>query len=192
MRLVLTGRHVEITPALRALVDRKLGKLRRVLNESVVSAQVVLARERHRHLAEITLHARGDHVLHGLGIAGAWETSLAEAVEKLRQQGDRLKGKWQERKRHALPVKALAEGLPPRRRRPAAPESALPGLDGRPRVIPVPRYAVKPMSVEEAALAIADPGARETFLVFRNAATDAINVVYRRRDGNVGLIEPEA
>ena len=55
MRLELTGRHLDITPALRRLVDAKLGKLERVLNDSAVSAQVVLAREKHRHLTEITL-----------------------------------------------------------------------------------------------------------------------------------------
>jgi len=59
----------------------------------------------------------------------------------------------------------------------------------RPRVRRVPRYPVKPMTVEEAALNVeAGDG---TFLVFRNAATDSINVVYRRKDGDLGLIEPE-
>jgi putative sigma-54 modulation protein len=57
------------------------------------------------------------------------------------------------------------------------------------RVRRVPRYPVKPMTVDEAALAV-DSG-DDTFLVFRNAATDSINVVYRRKDGHLGLIEPE-
>ena len=58
MRLSLTGRHLDITPALRRLVTSRIEKLERVLNDGALSAQVVLAREKHRHLTEITLHAR--------------------------------------------------------------------------------------------------------------------------------------
>ncbi|MBE3111674.1 MAG: HPF/RaiA family ribosome-associated protein, partial [Acidobacteria bacterium] len=54
MRLVLTGRHVEITPALRALTGERLAKLDRVFSDGIVSAQVVLTLERHRHVVEIT------------------------------------------------------------------------------------------------------------------------------------------
>ena len=75
MRLELTGRHVEITPTLRRLVEGKLGKLERMLNDSAVSAQAVLTREKHRHRAEITLHARGEKFLHGVGNTGSWEAS---------------------------------------------------------------------------------------------------------------------
>ena len=59
MRLELTGRHVEITPAIRTLVDRKLSRLTRLLNDSLVSAQIVLTREKYRHLTEISVHLRG-------------------------------------------------------------------------------------------------------------------------------------
>jgi len=69
MRLMLTGRNVEISPALREMVERRLAKLERLLADSAVSAQVVLTRERHRHVTDVTLHARGDHVLSGLGAA---------------------------------------------------------------------------------------------------------------------------
>lgn len=187
MRFLLTGRHVEITPALRRLVDNKLAKLGRMLNDSLVSAQVVVWREKYRHIVEMSVHARGDHLLHGLGDTGAWESSLTEAAEKISQQAKKLKGKWQERKRHATPVKVIAAETPAggqRRTRAAEPE------EGRRPVVRPSRYAVKPMTIEEAALAIED--AREAFLVFRNATTDAVNVVYRRKDGNLGLIEPDA
>ena len=72
MRLELTGRHVDIT-ALRRLVDTKLAKLERLLNDSAVSAQAVLTREKNRHRADITLHARGEKFLHGVGESGSWE-----------------------------------------------------------------------------------------------------------------------
>src|SRR5262245_55565191 len=99
MRFELTGRHVDITPALRRLVEGKLAKLERMLNDSAVSAQAVLTREKHRHRADITLHARGEKFLHGVGSAVAWEPSVSMAIEKITQQAHKVKGKWQERKR---------------------------------------------------------------------------------------------
>src|SRR6266700_8043040 len=108
MRLELTGRHVDITPALRRLVDSKLAKLERLLNNSVVSAQAVLTREKHRHRTDITLHARGEKFLHGVGDSGRWETSVSAAIEKLTQQAHKVKGKWQERKRRGSAKGALA------------------------------------------------------------------------------------
>jgi putative sigma-54 modulation protein len=62
--------------------------------------------------------------------------------------------------------------------------------DAGTRIIRARRYAVKPMSVDEAALEVTD--GRDAFIVFRNATTDTINVLFRRPDGNLGLIEPEA
>ena len=62
--------------------------------------------------------------------------------------------------------------------------------DGGMRIIRARRYAVKPMSVDEAAMEVAD--GRDAFLVFRNSSTEEINVLFRRADGNLGLIEPEA
>ena len=113
MRLELTGRHVEITPNLRRLVEGKLAKLERMLNDSAVSAQAVLTREKHRHRAEITLHARGEKFLHGVGNTGSWEGSLADAIEKLGQQAQKVKGKWQGRKRRGPKNGAVAEDLEP-------------------------------------------------------------------------------
>src|SRR5512143_2735728 len=115
MRLALTGRHVEITPALQRLAERKVGKLDRLLNDGIVSAQEVLTLQKHRHVVDIRAHARGDHVLHGLGDADAWETSFSDAIEKIAQQLQKVKGKWQQRKRRAAPAKvvAAAEAPPP-------------------------------------------------------------------------------
>src|ERR1041384_1537937 len=98
MRLELTGRHVEITPTLRRLVDTKLAKLERMLNDSAVSAQAVLTREKYRHRVEITLHARGEKFLHGVGSAVNWETSITQAVDKILQQAQKVKGKWEGRR----------------------------------------------------------------------------------------------
>jgi putative sigma-54 modulation protein len=181
MRLLLTGRDVEISPAVRRLVERKLAKLDRQTERAVVSAQVVLALERHRHLTEVTLHARGDHIAHAVGDTGAWETSLVEAVDKVAQQLRKVKGRWEARKRAGSAVRRAVRG--------DVPAAARPGRPQHTSVRRAPRYPVKPMTVDEAALAIDE--AEHPFLVFRNAETDEVNVVYRRKDGRVGLIEPE-
>ncbi len=178
MRLELTGRHVEITPELRKLVEKRLAKLDRLLAGGIVSVQAVLTLEKYRHTSEFTVHARGDRFLHALEHTNAWESSVTAAVGKIEQQLTRVKGKWQERKRRAASARlAPAE--------PAAPAPEPKAL----RVRRAPRYPVKPMTVDEAALAL-DSG-DDAFLVFRNAATDAIGVMYRRKDGQLGLIEPE-
>lgn len=181
MSLLLTGRNTEIGPAIRQLVDRKLAKLHRLLNDSLVSAQVVLTREKYRHISEITIHARGDHMLHGLGDASDWPLSLKEAVDKIAQQAHKLKGKWAKGKRRGT----SARRLPISRSSSIAPEIDV----SAPRVIRAPRHVVKVMKVEEAALKMASD--EDVFLVFRDASNDSINVLYRRRDGHLGLIGPD-
>ncbi|HZP49196.1 MAG TPA: ribosome-associated translation inhibitor RaiA [Vicinamibacterales bacterium] len=191
MRLELTGRHVEITPTLRRLVDAKLAKLERMLRDSAVSAQAVLTREKYRHRVEITLHARGEKFLHGLGNTGAWESSVSQAIEKITQQAQRVKGKWQERKRQG-PVKGVpiageapeAVSVAPAAPRPRA------GRVRMPRILHAERQAVKTMTVADAARQI--DGHADTIVVFRDAETSAVSVLYRRRDGELTLVATEA
>src|ERR1043166_9078727 len=186
MRLELTGRHVEITPALRRLVEGKLAKLERMLNDSAVSAQAVLTREKHRHRAEITLHARGEKFLHGVGNTGSWEGSLADAVEKLGQQAQKVKGKWQERKRRG--AKSAEAGAGETETSPAAAPSR--ERVRMPRIFRASRQAMKAMSVSDAAREIDADG--DSIVVFRDTETASISVLYRRRNGELTLVQTEA
>jgi putative sigma-54 modulation protein len=187
MRLDITGRHVEITPPLRQLIDKRLARTVRLLNDSVISAQVILTKEKYRHRTEIILHARGDHLMRGLGEGNGWPISLRQAAEKVEQQAQKLKGKWVEGKRakagRRAPRAAAAAGAtgPVRRAHGDADQGG--------RVIRATRYPVKPISIEDAALRLEDQD--ETFVVFRNAETNAVSILYRRTDGNLGLIEPD-
>ena len=176
MRLDITGRHVEIGASLRQLIHRRLAKLERLLNDNAISAQIILTKEKYRHRTEILIHARGDHMLRGLGEGAAWPVSLRDAAAKIEQQAQTLKGKWRERKRRGAGAREIA-----------APPSIEPTNNRR--VIRATRYAVKPMSVEDAALRVSSGS--ETFVVFRNADSDAVSILYRRNDGNYGLIEPD-
>ena len=200
MRLELTGRHVTITPALRKLVEQRLSHLLRMLNDSAVSAQVVLTKEKTRVHADVTVHARGEHFLHGEASGRTVPTALSAAVDKIDRQADKLKSKWTQGKRRRISAAKAAAAAPrPERggrgftaeRRPSRGPAAGEGGEGtRPRIIRSRRYAVKPMSIEDAAAEIGD--GNDGVIVFRNSVNDAVTVMYRRPDGNIGLIEPEA
>jgi putative sigma-54 modulation protein len=177
MRLDITGRHVEITPAVRQLIARRLARLERMLNDAAVSAIITLTKEKYRVRTEIAVHTKGDHLLRGNGEGNALPVSVRMATEKIEQQAQTLKGKWDGRKRKGAGSRVV----------PAPPREA---AAGAPRIVRATRYAVKPMSVEDAALRV-DGGSGETFVVFRNAETDAVSILYRRKDGNLGLIEPD-
>jgi putative sigma-54 modulation protein len=195
MRLELTARHFRITAPVRQLVDECLEKLDRLLHDRALSLQVVLDEEKYRHRVEMTLHARGENFFHGAGSGRDWETALNQALGKVNQQARKLKGKWDDGKRRGVSAaKGSSAALRPERggkglgeRGRATPE----GPEHREvRVIRARRYDVRPMSVDDAAVEVAKGEA--TFLVFRNDQTDVVSVLFRRPDGNLGLIEPDA
>jgi putative sigma-54 modulation protein len=191
MRLELTGRHLRITPPLRRLVEEGLEKLDRLLHDSAVSMQVVLYQEKYRHRVEATLHARGENFLHGTGSGRDWETSLNQALGKINQQARKLKGKWNGRKRRGISAAKAGSAAPrPERGGKGFGESRVVTDDGATRdvrIIRARRYAVKPMSIDDAADQVGD--STDAFVVFRNADTDAVTVLFRRPDGHLGLIE---
>src|SRR3981081_1669564 len=100
MRLELRGHNAAVTPGLRRFVEEKLGKLERLLDDPAVSAHAILSVEKHRHIADITLHARGERFLHGLGDSGNWETSLTQAIAKISHQGQKLKSRRKDKRQH--------------------------------------------------------------------------------------------
>ena len=198
MRLELTGRHVEITAALRRLVDRKLARLERMLNDSALSAQIVLTAEKRSRRADVTLHARGAKFLHGGGSAATWEPSLSQAMDKIAQQARKIKGKWQEPKRRSAKGTPIAgesreavlvrpaAGQPAGRPRPSA-DAIRPRM---PRILRASRQTLKAMSIGDAARQVDANG--EGVVVFRDAETEAISVLFRHANGELTLVETEA
>jgi putative sigma-54 modulation protein len=186
MRLDITGRHVDITPTLRQLIERRLDRVERLLNDSALSATVILTLEKYRHRTEIILHVRGDKLMRGLGEGNAWTLSVRQAVEKVEQQAKKVKGKWGERKRSDTRRRVPRTVRAANAIRPPRPERSEPDV---PRVIRATRYAIKPMSVDDAALRIEQ--STESFIVFRNPESSVLSIVYRRKDGQLGLIEPD-
>ena len=136
MRLELTGHQIEISPGLRHLVERKLAKVARVLNNAGVSAGVVAKKEKVNNVIEITLHARGERFMHAVGKAGTWQAAMTGAVAKLLHQTEKVKGVWQERKRRGPAARSVK--TPKRVRKSAARKPAgltAPATPGRARAV---------------------------------------------------------
>src|SRR6188768_3463329 len=173
MRLELTGRHARITPGIRRLVDERLQKLDRLLHDRAISLQVVFYLEKYRHRVEMTLHARGEHFLHGTGSGTGWELAVNQALGKINQQARKLKGKWDEGKRQRISAAKAAPAAPrperagrgagePRRRADGD------GAVRAPRVVRVRSRAAKPMTIEDAAAELGD--GNDAVIVFRNSS----------------------
>lgn len=175
MQLSVTGRNLEITDALRGYAEEKLRRLTKYL-ENIVTAHVVLSVAKHRHIAEVTLRVR-DLTMRAEESTDDLYSSIDLVVEKLERQLLRYKER----------IVAHASRSGNRGGRPAAVTG---GSGEEPRVVKTKRFAMKPAEVDEAILQMNLLG--HSFYVFRNARTEEVNVIYRRRDGNYGLIEPEA
>jgi putative sigma-54 modulation protein len=189
MKLTVTGRHFVVSDATRKLIAEKLDHLR-VINNAIHSAQCTLSREQQLVVCELTVHASGDHVLHGVGSHAQIGPAVSAAVAKVKTQATRLADRWKSRRRSgagksaAMPEPAA---VPDRARtRPKPQETA----ETAPRVIRSRGAALKPMSVDDAILALSS--APNPFLVFRQASSENVAILFRRPDGNYGLIEPEA
>jgi putative sigma-54 modulation protein len=178
MKLSVTGRHMDVTAAVRQQIEQKLRRLDRVLNDSAISAQCVLSQQRGMTVCELIVHARQDHTLHGLGRHAQLGRAVTLAVDKVMQQAQRLKDRWQTRRRGAV------NGA-----RTAAPVAERLPVEGGPRVIRYRPSTVKPMSVEDAVQQLS-AGAQQV-LVFRDADSDAVAVLWRRPDGNFWLLGSE-
>jgi putative sigma-54 modulation protein len=176
MKVEFTGRQTGIPDELRRLAERKLQKVGRLL-PAVTRAHVILAVDKHRQVAEVSVHSR--HMdLAAVEVSANPRLSVTGAIDKLVRQAQRQQARRRERKGAATPRRATLPA-PERESDPSAP-----------RVVRSRRTAVKPMTLDEAVLEM--EGRADGVLVFRDAATERVHVLFRRKDGNLGLIEPGA
>ena len=187
MRLELTGRQTDITDGVRRLIGTKLAKLERLLNDAAVSAQVVVSREKIGHRADITLHARGERFLHGNGQGENLGAAVAEAVEKLVQQARKVKGKYEGRKRQTVKTPEALDLEPTETR--AKPARVSRTRVTPPRMVKAPRQTIRTLSAAEAAALAGGNGAP---VIFLDAETLRIAVVYRAAGGDLTLVETRA
>lgn len=184
MNLEIVGRHVEITPTVRDFALDKLRKLEKLL-DGPLEVHLVLLSEKHRQQAELQVKSRTS-VLSGAVETADLFASISEAVDKIERQALKLKEKITGRRRRegtraseaAAVLSSEVEVL-----------EGEPGADGPLRIIPSERYRLKPLTPEDAVLELEGTG--EDILVFRDSASYRVNVVFRRRDGHFGLVDPE-
>ena len=177
MEFEFTGRHTDITPAIEQLARKELGKLDKMLDSAPMRAHVTVSSEKHRKRTEIVVYWR-DSVFTAVGENTDVGQSVTSAAQRVAKQALRLKEKFQTRKRGRASLKEVAP----------VPGGSIPAAPAAVRIIAARRYRVKPMTPEEAALLLADSD--DLFIVFRDAESNKIGVLYNRTDGNYGLIEP--
>lgn len=171
MQVMVTFRRVRSTKGLRQHAEEKVQHAVRFLHRPI-EAHVILSVEKQRHIAEVQV--TGSRLnLTATEETGDLYSAIDLAATKLERQAKKQMAKYKDRKtnNHTLPIPSAGDG-----RRAGA-------------VIHTQRIAVKPMSVGEAVLQL--KLIKNDFLLFKNAATEMLSVVYRRKDGNYGLIEPE-
>jgi len=176
MKFEYTGRHIEVTPALKSHVEEHFKRIDHLFDGKPSKAHVIIEVERGRHRSEIILTWRKE-VLNATTTNSDMYKSLAESVAKLEKQALKIKSKIND-KNHKKDKTAIT----------ATPADEAAAAPRRGRIIAARRYAIKPMSDEEAVMML-DDGA-DSFLVFRNAANQRVSVIYKRKDGNYGLIQP--
>ena len=176
MKFEYTGRHIEVTPALKSHVEEHFERIKHLFNGKPAKAHVIIEVERGRHRSEIVLSWRKD-VLTAATTNSDMYLSLSQTIDKLEKQALKIKSKIID-KNHKKDKSAITGA--------AANEAR--NEPSRPRIINARRYAIKPMTDDEAALILAD--APDSFLVFRNSSSERVAVIYKRKDGNYGLIQP--
>ena len=171
MRISITGKNLEISSYMREVAEKKLAKLDRYFPQDT-EAQVTLSVEKSRHIVEVTI-PHGGRLIRAEEISTDMYASLDNVLDKLEKQifhnRTRLEKSLRQDAFDDLHFDEEDE-------------------DEAPRIVRYKQFSFKPMSEEEAMLQIELLG--HSFYVFENAETGSINVLYKRNDGNYGLIEP--
>ncbi|MER3431431.1 MAG: ribosome-associated translation inhibitor RaiA [Blastocatellia bacterium] len=176
MKFEYTGRHIEVTPALKSHVEAHFKRIQHLFDGKPAKAHIIIEVFRGRHRSEIIVTTKK-----GLFTATTTNSdmykSLSETISKIEKQVLKTKNKIIDSHHKAKRKTAIGSG-----------NGAVEPEPKKPRIITARRYAIKPMTAEEAALFLDDQATE--FLVFRKAENQKVAVIYRRKDGNYGLIEP--
>ncbi|MCL6547310.1 MAG: ribosome-associated translation inhibitor RaiA [Alicyclobacillus sp.] len=188
MNIQVRGDHMEVTPALQEYAERKIGRLERYFDgppETPVS--VTMSVERGIHRVEVALQVHG-FIFRAEERSGDMYASIDLVADKLEQQINKHKAKVNQKFRDRGVRTRIRDGSGAAAAGGAGAVTA--NLkEAEDRLVRVKRFALKPMDVEEAMLQLELLG--HDFFVFANAETDEVNVLYRRKDGNYGVIVPQ-
>jgi putative sigma-54 modulation protein len=180
MDMVVKGRHMEVSPELRAYAEEKVGKVGKILESMIMSIEVELYHERNRSIdngqvAEVTVYTKGP-VIRAREASTDMKAAIDLVTEKLETQARKLKGKLRDKHSPKAAAAAPFEGVDEEVEEPEH------------SIVNTKTIDLKPMTTEEAMLQIELLG--HDFLLFSSAETDLVSVLYRRRDGDYGLLEP--
>jgi putative sigma-54 modulation protein len=182
MDLEFIGRNTEVTEQQRAIARKKFQRMDKYFN-AVHEARVTLSQEKHRVSVEAYIRGK-DFEVAASSETGDWSSSLQEVVGKLEEQARRMKQRLTGRKRQR---ERESEGSGSTWQVDVVDQDSVRG--GQPRVVESKHVPVLPMTVEEAALQL--EASSDDFIVFREADSDKVSVLYRRRDRTYGLVTPE-
>ena len=188
MKTSLTARNLELNDRIRTEIERKLTRLDRKLHPLSEANVELIAHASHAsesaHVAEVTLVSNG-HVMRSTSAGATPMAAFDVVLDKLERQIVRTKEKPRSvRERHSDEVESVLH----REALGTIDPQARPATDGRPSVVKIKRFDMLPMFEEDAIAQMEELG--HAFFVFLNAETDAVAVLYRRRDGSYGVIEP--
>jgi len=180
MEIIVKGRHIDVTDALRAYAEDKIGRVAKYFDQ-IKKIEIEFTDEKNPSIVnsktvEVTVFPKGP-ILRAKESSGDMYASIDMVVDKLERQIKRFKDKTYKASKNAPSLGEIAQS------RMAAGER-----EAVPRIVKVKQVAVKPMAPEEATMQMELLG--HDFFVFTNAETEEINVVYKRKDSNYGLIEP--
>jgi putative sigma-54 modulation protein len=177
MDITVTFRHVDSTESLRAYAEEKISKIDKYFDYPV-EAHIVLAVEKFRRMADVTLSVNGT-VIKAVEETEDMYSAIDQVIDKIEKQVKRYRDKTRKRRSEARKSENAGNLR-------GVEENSETGLE-EPR-IEVEKLVAKPMDPEEAAMQF--NMSQQDFLVFRNSRSSRINVIYQRKDGNLGLIEP--
>lgn len=182
MRTIVKGKNLDVPDADRQYVEQKMRRVERLLDDRS-EAIVELSRERHKsqeasRIVEVTLVIDG-RTLRSVARAATWRAAVDEVVDKLERRAVDFKERPRERGRSTDRREVVGSGA-------AVPTES---DGGRPRIVKIKRFDIEPMFEEDAVERMEE--LEHSFFVFVNAETEGVAVLYRRTDGDYGLIEPE-
>jgi putative sigma-54 modulation protein len=179
MDISVTFRRMQPTESLRTYAEEKISKIKRYL-DFPLEAHVVLSVEKFRHIADVTLSVNGTWIK-GIEETDDMYSAIDQVMDKLEKQVKKYRSKirnWRTDNRKGEEILGVEE----------TEEYAAFGLEGP--GIEVEKMIAKPMDPEEAAMQLST--SQQDFIVFRNSRSEEINVIYKRKDGNFGLVEPSS
>ena len=179
MDIAVTFRHMKPAESIRRYAEEKVSKIEKYL-DFPIEAHVVLSVEKFRHIADVTLSVSGTWIK-GIEETEDMYSAIDKVMDKLEKQVKKSRSKIRNRRtenRKGEDILGMQE----------TEEDAPFDLEGP--GIEVEKMIAKPMDPEEAAMQLST--SQNDFLVFRNSRSEQINVIYKRKDGNFGLIEPSS